>query len=638
MARRTVAALIAVAALLVVGGTVVAAETGTQQLEEPAMNDTDTAEEAYVTGDGDVILVYEDGETSEGSGHFGLNVTEGLAYGLYEVSDLNSNVTGAFSMAADRSTVNGSGDLSAPRPEELESLDLEIDSVTSPDEARSDVSLETSIALPEDNAMLAAVFRSAETSGEIRTTGSTLSTTGNAEWTMTLPTASAESYDYDLRATDSGHVLEVEREGQVSEREAGMWNTREKATERIRRQFEGMTSMVEGSSDVTIDSYSFEEAESGGQLTLAYTVEIEGLNELLRQSIATGMSGPMGPETSSFGPNQNEIGEDLSDLSIERASVSFETGSDGGSADWNVSVENYGGLMKGYFAAMETVDESGFVANQSERYEKQLAAMDAADYAGTFSWDATVETTSEGAIAANASMTQRSENWKAFVSERNDRGLPPIATQEFDLSVVAEGDRVDADGSFLVQQEGLFNRTLENYEQSLQAGGTATSTPSVGEAFATIREIGFRGARLDASVNESTATVEGGAAFDNLSAAVATLDMPGNASVDRAYVSQNADGTQGHVRMSGAVDADDESAVRQLEYVSEETAVHMPGDWDADSRSFESLNTEEVRSYVPNAANDGSTNDGMPMELLAGGVGVLAVLGVLGAVVWRRRA
>ncbi|WP_136689906.1 PGF-CTERM sorting domain-containing protein [Halorhabdus amylolytica] len=637
MARRTFAALIAVVALLVVGGTVVAAETGTQQLDEPAMNNTDTAQEAYVTEDGDVILVYEDNETSEGSGHFGLNVTEGLVYGLYEMPDLDSNVTGSFSMAADRSKVNGSGSLSAPRPDELESLDFEIDSVTSPSEARSDVTLDTSIALPEDSAMIAAVFSNAQTNGEITTTGTTLSTSGNAEWTMTLPGTSAQSYDYDLRASDGGHVLEVQREGQVSEREASMWDTREKASERIRRQFEGMTSSVGGSSEVTIESYSFEETDTGGQLTLAYTVEIEGLNELLRQSIATGMSGPMGTgAASSFGPNQDEISEDLSNLSIERASISFETGSDGGSADWNISVENYGGLMKGYFAAMETVDESGFVANQSERYEEQLAAMNAADYTGTFSWDAMVETTSDGAIVANVSLQQRSENWEAYVSERDERGLPPVGTQEFTMNVLSEGDRVRADGSFLIQQEDLYNRTIENYEQSLQAGGIAT--PSAEQAIATIKQLGFRGARLDASVNESTATIEGGAAFDNLSAAVEYFDIPGNASVERAYMSQDADGSQGHVRMNDAVDAVDESTVRQLEFVSEGTTLHMPGDWDADSRSFESLNTQKVRSYIPNAANDGSANDdGMSTELLVGGVGALAVVGALGGVVLRRR-
>ncbi|WP_135662499.1 PGF-CTERM sorting domain-containing protein [Halorhabdus rudnickae] len=637
MARRSLAALIAVVTLLLVSGVVVAAETGAQQLDEPTPNQTDTAQEAYVTENGDVILAYEDSNTGEGSGHFGLNVSEGLLYGIYEGPNRDSNVTGSFSMTADQSQMNGSGSLSAPRPDELESLDFEVDSVTSPTEARSDVTLDTSIALPEDSAMIAAVFDEAKTNGEIRTTGTTLSTTGSAEWTMTLPGTSAESYDYNLRATDGGHVLEVERKSQVSERKAGMWDTRENATEQIRRQFEGMTSSVGGSSDVTIDSYSFEATESGGQLSLAYTVEIEGLNELLRQSIATGMSGPMATGTSSsFGPNQDEISEDLSNLSIERASVSIETGSDGGSAEWNVSVENYDGLMQSYFAAMEASDESGFIANQSERFEEQLAAMDAADYVQTGTWDAIVETTSDGAITANVSLQQRSENWEAYVTERENRDLPPVGTQEFGLSVLAEGDHVTADGSFLIQQEDLYNRTLENYEQSLQAGGTAT--PSVREAFAVIEEVGFRGARLDASLNESTVTVEGGAAVDNLSAAVEYLDMPGNASVEQAYMSQDADGTKGNVRLSDAVDANDESTVRQLEYVSEETTVHMPGDWDGDSKSFQSLNTEQVRSYVPNADGTGDdSSEGMSTVLLAGGVGALALVGIVVAVVWRRQ-
>jgi len=639
MARQTIAVLIAVAALLTTGGMVVAADTDAQ-LEEPTVNETQQADDAYVTDSGDVVLVYEEAQTANGSGYAGLNATEGLVYGLYEVSDFDSNVTGAFSMVADRSRMNGSGSLSAPRPESLQSLSFEMDSETSPSTSRSDADLDATISLPEDT-MITALFSDATTSGEIRTSGTSMSTTGSADWNMTLPTMSAQSYDYDLRATDGGHVLEVSRQSQVGQRQASMWDTREKALQRLRSQFDGLTGSVGGSSEVTLDSYSFESAENeeGGQLDIEYTVEIEGLNELIRQSMVSGMSGPMTTESSSFGPNQDEIQRELSNLSIERASVSLDMDAGGGTANWNVSVDNYDGLVQGYFAAMEAQDDSGFLENQSERYEAQLEAMTAAEYASTASWDATVESTDGGSITADASFSQRSENWEAYVSEVEDRDLPPVGTQEFALNVFTQDDRVEANGSFLIEQEDLYNRSLANFERSLQAGqGTP---PSVAETFETIRETGFRSARLDATFNETTARVEGGAAFENLTGISEWVDAPiGNATIEDAYVSQNASTSRGTLRLSGAVDSpDDESAVRELEMVSEDTTVHMPGDWDAASTSFESLDTDAVRDYLPNAeSGEDGESDGMPTQLLAGGAGVLALLVVLVAVVLKSRS
>ncbi|WP_181686248.1 hypothetical protein [Halorhabdus salina] len=596
---------------------------------EPTANETSGAQEAYVTDDGDVMLVFEEGDSAPGSGHVGMNVAEGLAYGIYERAGVESNVTGSLTMAANRSRINGSGTVSAPRPDAIEHLEVDVQSRQTETVAKSDATVNATVVLPDDSKMLVAIFSQAQTSGEIHTSGTRLSTAGTANLSMMLPGISSTSVEYRLRATGDGHELAVARESHVSGRNADRWATRERAADRLRQQFEGVSPTGETSSAVSLDTYSFERTNDGATLDLEYTVEIEGLNEMLQRAVTQGLASQTGSADEAFGPTTDEISDSLANVSIDRAVVTAQLGSGGGNASWNLTVDNYDGLARAYFTAMEASAE-GNVTDRIDNFRSQLNAMEAADFSQTISWNSTVQSTDEGALDLDLDAKTRTTNWEAFVTERADRNLPPIGTQRFSLDIVATDDRIDGNGSFWVQQAGLYNRTIDNYQQSM-----AQSPMAPVEWLSDLEEAGFQGARLDASVNQSTAVLEGGMAFENLSAITSQVEKETvNGTIEQAYLEQTDNGTTAYLRIADAVDsASNESTVRQLEMVSQETTVHSPDEWDQESASFPTMDTESVRSYVPNAT--ATESGGLSMPLLGGGAGV-AVLTV-GAVVYVRR-
>ncbi|QGN06765.1 PGF-CTERM sorting domain-containing protein [Halorhabdus sp. CBA1104] len=622
-------AVLIVVLLGLVGSSTVGA-IGIAERGEPIANETSGAQDAYVADDGDVVLVFEENDSTPGNGHLGMNVEKGLAYGIYEWAAVESNVTGSMTMAANRSRLNGSGTISAPRPDALEELDVDVQSRQTEDVAKSDATVDATIALPDDSKMLAAIFSQAQTSGEIYTSGTRLSTAGTANLSMMLPGTSSTSVDYRLRATEDGHVLEVARESHVTGRNADRWATRERAADRLRRQFESISSMDGTSSAVSLDTYAFERTNDGATLELAYTVEIEGLNEMLQQAVTDGLATQTGGADQSFGPTTDAISDSLANVSIDRAVVTADLGSSGGNVSWNLTVDNYDGLARAYFTAMEASVE-GNVSDRIDNFRSQLDAMAAAEFSRTLSWNSTVESTDEGTIELDLDAKTRTTNWETLVTERQDHDLPPIGTQRFSLQMAATDDRIDGNGSFWVQQANLYNRTMESYQQSV-----AQSTTAPVEWLGDLEAAGFKGARLDASVNRSGAVLEGGMAFENLSAITSQVaDRTGNGTIERAYVEQADNGTTAYLRMANAVDSEsNESAVRQLEMVSEETTVHSSDEWDQESASFPTMDAQSVRSYVPNAA--ASESGDLPLPLLGGGAGVAVLAAGAVVYVWRR--
>lgn len=118
------------------------------------------------------------------------------------------------------------------------------------------------------------------------------------------------------------------------------------------------------------------------------------------------------------------------------------------------------------------------------------------------------------------------------------------------------------------------------------------------------------------------------------------LDVPiENGSLERAYVEMGENETHAYLRMNDVLSGEDadESTLRSMSMISEETTIHMADAWDSSSRDFPSLDTDAVRSYVP-ASSPSDSDGGTPMTLVVGaGLGLVAILVAIGAVVWNRR-
>ncbi|WP_275736691.1 MULTISPECIES: PGF-CTERM sorting domain-containing protein [unclassified Halorhabdus] len=596
MTKRNLAVLIVVAACVLAGTAVAAADNGDPGV--PITNETDTADGAYVTDDGSVIVVSQS-EGAAGTGELGMNVTEGLVYGSYH-EPVETNVTGEFAMAANKSQVNASGSLAMPRPENLQSLDATIESTTNAENSRSDMDLEATVALPEDSSALTMLFDEFTTTGTATTSGSALEMQGSANWSAALG-MDAQEHSFDLRATEKGHVLEASQSYNVSSFAAEQWNTREKATESLEGQFSMVAQMVNGSSNLTMDAYDFESTEDGGHLDVEYTVELQGIHQFLQQGLAESLS-----ESPQFGDSMNDLDVELDDVSIDRVSVSVDVNQGSGSASWDVAVDGYDQLMLAYMDVMEATDDSGMIANQSDRLEAQFAAMQSANYSQTGSWDIAVSTTTDGAIQADASMEQRTDNWQAYVAERDARDLPAVGTQRFAFDAATEADQVVMNGSFLVQREDMYGQTLQSLERSFEQSSSVAGTPDI-NPFARLNAADFVGSRLDASVNETAVAMDGHAEFGNLSALTSLMDEQMDAgSMEQIYVDAEGDSATTYVRLENVVESDspDKTTLREHEMISDETNIYLPGEWDTETQSVTVPDSSAETSMALPVAND----------------------------------
>ncbi|MFB6202841.1 MAG: hypothetical protein ABEI98_12640 [Halorhabdus sp.] len=520
MVRRTLVALLAVT-LLTVSGAVVATDTVAQS-DEPLSNATQSADQAYVTENGDVVLVYETPNAAAGDGYLTANLTDGQLTGLYELTGLDTGLDGSLSALINRTAVSADGTLSMPRPAAVEDLSMTVASTRSPTVARGDMSLAATVTLPEQQQMLLNMFDSFETSGAFRTNATTLSTTGSAQWSATVPGVTEQAYDYQLRATADGHRLEVTRNSQISSFAVEQWNTEQKARQRLQAQFGALSGV---STKITLQEYTFEATDQGGRLQIAYTVRFEGLNQFLRTAVAQGIAQSAASQPTTVSLDPGTVREQLDNLSLERAGMSYKMTPSGGSASWTLSVEGYNGLARAYLTLLAAQDDSGVISEQIARYEAQRKAMRAANYGQTVSWDATIQKQGNTQLSADASISQRAENWTAYVNERQSRDLPPIGRTNTRLDVTTEGDRIVADGSFLFQQDGMYTRALDAIEQQLRRAAEndpSMSPASIGLAMDMVRNLGFQQAQMDATVNATALRVEGNASFDDLST-IATL-------------------------------------------------------------------------------------------------------------------
>ena len=618
MSKQTFAVLIVVATCLLAGTAVVAADNGDPGV--PTTNNTTSAEEVYVSDDGSVVMVSHGDSSADGVGELGMNVTEGLVFGSYQ-QPVETNVTGAFSMAANQSGINASGSLAMARPEAIESLDLTVDSETTAENSRSDLDLDTTVALPEDSSQITMMFDEFTTTGSVTTTASTLETQGSAEWSA-RPGMKSQEYAFDLRATDEGHVLEARQSYNVSPSAVEQWNTREKATQSLSGQFTMIATMFNGSSNFTMDSYAFESTDDGGHLEVEYTVELRGVHEFLRQGLVESLSSsPSAGGMSTLSTDGNaaeDLDVSLDNVSIERVSVAVDVNQGSamdmgsGSASWNVSVSGYDQLMLAYMEAMESTDETGMLTNQSEQLESQFAAMRASDYAQTATWDLSVQTDGSS-VEASASMDQRTDNWAAYVEERDARDLPAIGTQRLAFDAATEGDQLVMNGSTLVQQNEMFDQTLESLERSFEQSSSMTTTPTETNPFSQLRAAEFLGSRLDASLNETTVTVDGYAEFGNLSAITEMVNQETDVgSIDGMYVDASGETPTTYLQMEDMVESDDPDAatLREHEMITEDTVIYSPGEWDTETRTVTVEETgAETNMMVPQANDDAQQLD-----------------------------
>lgn len=593
-------------------------------------DDDKSADEAYVTGDGDVILVYNYSDNEEGlSGHAGANASAGLAHVNLTSTDVDTEATGNLSVTATRDSMLADGTLSMPKPDALDSLQVEYVTQANDSDAASSLDLNASVAL-SGNARAMGLLQEISTDGYVSTTPTTLTSNGSVSVSSAVGVGMDRTHHFVLTEDEGSYTIDAEESFAPSSFAADQWDTRSAAEETLDERYCSSFESSAASCTVSLDSYSF----TDGQVSVEYTVTMNGVDSAVASGIVDGLTGP-GPNVSA--PTAQNLADHVSNVSLDRIEATLDVSGTSGSFTWNVSMSGSDDLALAYADFLGIYEEaatSGMAApggpemlmmggqfgsspgQLSDQLVAQVEAQRASGYTGTVEWGASL-TTGDGAVTVVADVDADSTNRSDYVTELEARGVNASGRSETIIDARTSGDRLVIDASKQLQQEGLYTNVLGQYEEQLTS---LSDSEAVTDTFDAIRRAGFTDARLEVVLTGDEADVESAVAVENGTALSTALPGP-YANITSSYTS--VDGMQTTVRLDDAVsDTGDAEAVRSLALVGEDTEINLAGEW---NRSFQSMDVQHVRAFL--GQDGGSGDGGMPMVVVAGGATAVAALG-----------
>jgi PGF-CTERM protein len=572
------------------------------------------ADDAYVSDDGDVVLVYEsepsgeDPETVE----FGANVAENLVYGLVTDSvEGTPDVRWQFAGNATRTAMRAEGGLSLPSPEAVRDFALDVSSETTEATAASDVSLATTFA---DESGMSGFVNSVATSGNVTMTADRLTATAGLDVNANVPLGQRESLRASISSENGDYELAVDWSRLVPQRQAEQWRNRDNAQRLLRAQYQGIAESLGGSASVEIDSISVSPEDAGYRLEQAYSVELSEIDSGIESMVRTALA-----EDPQFSDGQaDRLANAIAAMDLRDLSIDYTLDAGDLTGEVTVDVRGYDELALGYVEILQATG-AGNVSDMLDRARAQIEAQQAADLEQRFSWTGTLSHPESGVVRAEFEAESRAENWADYVDEVQNREIP-FTSQNFRLTGDLADGRLAFDGSASMAGEHLF-------EQFTQGFPTGEDVPGESAAvFESIEASNPEKAKVTGSYDSDGLRIEAGAAFGDLSrirdALAENADAPRFSEVvGRA----NETGGESIVRVSGAVSGQaTETDVRALAGVAERTTVHLPGEWD---RTFPSMDVDRARNYLSDVGT-GSAGPGFgPIVAL---VAILVAAGLLG--------
>jgi len=666
---RSAAVLITVLVVLstvVAGGATVGAQTPNETNETNATAETGVdlppADDVYVEDNGDAVLAYES-PSNDTQANYGLNVSEGLFHALVASdiegsNDLAANVTAV--MTGDN--ITGNGTLGMARPETLSNLSVNATGVRNDENARSDVSAAATVR--GENVARSVPIERAALTGNVTTTGSTFDADLAANAKLTQPLGQSQHQSYHITEGKDTYTLNVSQERPVLGATASRWETREQAKRTLQSQYVALAESMNGSAELTIDSYSFTQSESGrSKLDIEYSVTYKGIERAVADQLVSSLTSAEDVDL-----NRSEarnVSQRLRNLTVNELSVRYDQSQGSIEAGMSADLDNYDGavlaaldvaeatdmqsLNAGSMAGMNTAGvgsmpsgaatTSGATSNATasnmtpanaaatsaesfnqslERLRKQFEAQQAANLTRTSTFAVNVTKNSPQAISVDLDSQSRTENWGAYVDELENRDIDPT-NLEYELHAATEGERVNVTAAVSVSGENLLKQATNRMLNS-STGPQAGQTREYVTAF---REAGFRKAQMDLSVEDGRMQLETGAAFENMTALRdAFVTLEGGQHVQSVVGRTNNGTTTSYVRVKGAVPENaSESQVRELGYVAEDTSVHLPNAW---NRTMPSANASQANEYLGlTGATSGLTGPGFGV--------VVAVIALLAA-------
>lgn len=588
-------------------------EEPTANLNQASVNnstDVDPADTVYVTENGDAILVYREESNETTRLELGMDMSEGLMHMLV-TDELDSEVTGTAQAAIGQSEFLANGSMTAPKPEELRSLDADAEVTRTSSEATSSLTLDAVVESEDSTTTQAGTI---STEGQLRSTASSFDFSGSASVSGTSSAGAMGPMEHSvsITETETGYTVDVAQDYEVSYYARQQWDTRENATRTLEMQYGLIADQLGGESEVTIDAYDFTQSgENTYRLDIEYTIEYRDIHEAVTRQLTQSLA-----EAENLTLSQSEardISERVQELEVERVSGSVTAGEGQMTADWDVQFENFDTVALALLDLAESTEEMpDSTQEQLDRVRTQLEAAQESELTQTASWQGELEAGSDGTATVSFQARSEAENWAEYVSALEERGINRTSYQ-LRLSATTTDGEVTADLEVTIEDEELL-------AQLFSPAATGSDAPDeLSEAARTFRQADFERAKMDVSAEDGQLRVEAGAKFANASAFGDLMEETYGHTV-QSVVSRPDDGSQvTYVRVEGLVDGSaTESDVRSLDVANESTTIKLPGEWDREFPAMDSTSAAEFLGVEPpeesGSSGNGSADDANDAE------------------------
>lgn len=553
--------------------------------------DSEIADEVYVNEDGDAVLVYEEDAVGDGTGEVGVDVAEGIVYAMIS-DDMEDDVSAAFDMWVDPDSIDGSAEIAADRPDEIDEFSMDVSGAYTDEESQFDAALDLTVDTSEEPL---ADEVTASTEGTVESSIDAFVTTGEYEFGVDAPPAGpTERIDVAVAGTAGDYTLDVHQETALSQFEVDQWETEAAAQATLEQEFAAIAHELGGDADVTIHSHDVEyDAANTPILDIEFTVEYEGLDGIA-QVLANELADD--PELDLTQAEADAFVDGIFELEIDPIQfthVQDDTTVDG---EWNVDVSGMAPLAHGSIDLLEAADEDGELAELglTEELRDDLEAQEASNLVQTVEWEAGIASDGPDAVTFSAELEGEAENWEAYLDELADRGIDQELDTTFDAYGETVGDEIEVGMSIVVAQDEFFDTSLAMLVQELENDPTVPDeTIAFVEAF---DDADLEVAGIDVDASDGTMTMTMGASFDDFSAFQDVIeDEFHGLSVTHFYTEMDGDTEAGYLYVDGMVGEDPtEDEVRDTELVDDDTEVHL----DASLEDHPRLDLEQAGEFL----------------------------------------
>jgi PGF-CTERM protein len=622
--RRLVAVALVVLLVVSATGGVTAAPTA-----QSGDDDLPEADDAYVTEEGDVVLVYQN-DSADTQTELGLDVSESVFHALVVTNATDTEATGQATAVVDPNGLTADGSLLAPKPDAITSLTFDATAEQSDENAQFDASLEAT--LNDSNAPATGFVTGAQASGTVEVAPDTFTASGQFGADLRTPLGPAQHQQFSLRETSDGYTLEGAQNFTVRAEMADRWNTRARAEQLLTAQYGALARSLGGSADLTLESYSYTETSTGARVDVAFTVQYTGVEEGIQQQLTATLA-----SSEQYNLTRAEaaaVGEQVAELTVDEVRVRFDQTTERVSGEFTAQLSNYDAAVRAALTVAGSVDaeEEVQLATQLDRVEKTFDARQESGLVETVTFDVTLESPSSSPTTLSATVDYRTQNWAAYREALAARGID-TANSAYEFHAETQGEEIVVEGSATIQQENMLQRSTNALLNATNASDTRSR-----RFVRAFQDAKLRKAKVDVDLAEEELRIEAGAAFEDLASLreAVRASTASNLKIASVVGRTSDDQLYTYVRLDAAVSADaTESDVRKLGPVGENTTVHLPDTYD---RSFPETDVQGAYEYLgiqqePTPA-DGSGSGSGASDTNAGGPGfglgvtLVALLGV----------